>query len=182
MTTQKENKTAWAIDPAHSSIEFAIKHMMFSTVKGQFGKYDVLLDLNQAHPEASKVEVRIDAASINTGEQQRDDHLRSPDFLDVAKYPDLTFRSTRIEPHGEGRYRLAGDLTIHGVTRQIALDARLEGSGKDPWGKRRAGFTVEGELNRKDFGLVWNAALETGGWLVGENVRITVIAELVENS
>lgn len=174
-----QSGTKWALDPVHSSVDFAVKHMVISTVRGQFGKYEVMVELNEAELEKSTVAARIDVASIDTREAQRDGHLRSPDFFDVGQYPYLTFRSTRIEAKGDGEYKLIGDLSIRNVTRPVVLDM-VAGFGKDPWGKRRAGFSIEGALDRKDFGLTWNAVLETGGWLVGEKVKISVNAELVE--
>ena len=175
-----QTKPIWALDPAHSSIEFAVKHLVISTVKGHFGKYEVALDFDVEQPERSHVEARIDAASIDTREAQRDAHLRSADFFDAERHPYLTFTSKRVEPRGDGRYKVHGDLTIRGVTRPVALDAELGGIIKDPWGSRRAGISLEGALNRKDFGLTWNAALETGGLVVGDNVKIAINAELVQ--
>ncbi len=172
----------WALDPAHSSIEFAVKHMVIATVKGRFTGFDLDIDFDEAHPERTGVEARIDAASIDTKEPQRDAHLRSPDFLDAERFPHLVFRSRHIISKGDGRYDLAGDLTIRDVTQEVVLAAAFGGTGKDPWGNRRAGFSAEGVLNRKDFGLTWNQALETGGVLVGDKVKIAFEVELIERA
>lgn len=180
--TQNHSKSVWAIDPVHSSVEFVVKHMVIAKIRGRFGKFDIDVDFDQDHPEQSSVNVRIDVASIDTREADRDNHLRSADFFDVEKYPTITFKSRRVEPIGKGRSRMVGDLTIHDVTREVALDTEFTGTGRDPWGKERAGFTAETEINRKDFGLTWNVALETGGWLVGDTVQIYIEAELVKQN
>lgn len=179
LQTESPTRSAWVVDPAHTSVEFAAKHMMISTVRGRFTKFDVDVDLDEAYPERSKVEVRIDAASLDTKQEQRDGHLRSPDFLDVDKFPWITFKSRRVESHGNGSYNLVGDLTIRDVTREVVLDTTFAGVAKDPMGNRHAGFSAEGTINRKDFGLNWNMALETGGWLVGDTIKITIEVELI---
>jgi polyisoprenoid-binding protein YceI len=171
---------AWDFDPAHTTIGFSAKHMMVTTVRGKFTKYSGELDLNEQHPEQSKVSVTIETASLTTGQEQRDGHLRSPDFFDVANYPTITFKSTRVEKKGEDRYQLFGDLTIRGVTREVPLDVTVEGHGKTPYGKHVAGFTITGTITRKDFGLNWNVALETGGWLVSEQVKLEIEVEVAE--
>ena len=177
VVTQPTAATTWQIDPKHSVVEFAVKHMMFSTVKGRFSDVGGTIVYDEHDPARSKVEVEIDAASIDTREPQRDEHLRSADFFEVEKYPTITFRSTRVEPLSSDRMRVVGDLTMHGVTREVALEASFLGSGTNPWGQRVAGFSATGELNRKDFGLNWNAALEAGGVLVGEKIRINLEVE-----
>lgn len=181
MTTQTavQPPRRWAFDPAHSSAEFSVKHMVISTVRGRFSKVDVDVDFDEGQPERSKLAVRIDVASIDTRESKRDDHLRSEDFFDVATYPQMRFESTRVTRNGDGRYAVEGNLTIKGVTRPVSLDAELTGFGKDPWGNRRAGFSATTRVNRRDFGLTWNVALETGGVLVGDEVKISIDGELV---
>lgn len=169
----------WQIDPAHTLVELSARHMMFTTVKGRFtGVSGTIVD-NLEDPSQSSVEAEIDAASITTGDLQRDAHLQSPDFLDVAQYPTITFRSTRVEGTREA-FRLTGDLTIHGVARPVTLQAELTGTGKNPWGKEVAGFSATGQINRKDFGLNWNVALETGGLLVSDTVKITLEVQAVK--
>jgi len=165
---------AWAIDPSHSVVELAVKHMMFSTVKGRFARLSGAIVLDEANLNSSSVTAEIDAASIDTGEPQRDAHLRSADFLDVERFPTIAFRSTGVVPRGTGRFVLVGDLTIHGVTREVSLEAELAGTGTDPWGGQRAGFAATTAINRKDFGLTWNQALEAGGVLVSDQVKISL--------
>lgn len=167
-------KSTWQIDPAHTGVEFAVKHMMISTVKGRFGSVSGTITLDEADLSGSSVEVEIEAASIDTRQEQRDEHLRSADFFDVENFPQLTFRSRRIEATGSGRLRIVGDLTIRDQTREVVLDATDEGRGKDPWGNEKAGFTAQTSIDRRDFGLTWNAALETGGVLVANEIKITL--------
>ena len=169
-----QTATSWVIDPVHSVVELAVKHMMFSTVKGRFPKVAGTVVLNEADLTASSVVAEIDAASIDTGDQGRDGHLRSADFLDVEAFPSITFRSTEVVPHGQNRFVIAGDLTLHGVTREVTLEAELAGTGIDPWGGRRAGFTATTSINRRDFGLTWNQALEAGGVLVSDQIKISL--------
>jgi polyisoprenoid-binding protein YceI len=173
--------TTWNIDPVHSTAEFKVKHMMISNVKGQFTGVKGTLTLDESKVINSRVEASIDAASINTHEAQRDAHLKSADFFDVEKFPTLSFKSTRITRASDGDLAVAGDLTIHGVTRSVVFT--VEGPtapGKDPWGNTRVGLTATTKINRKDFGLTWNAALETGGILVGDDVTITLEVEFVK--
>jgi polyisoprenoid-binding protein YceI len=170
--------TAWKIDPTHSTVEFAVKHMMVTTVKGRFTDVSGTVEFDPHDPTGGRADVTIAAASVDTREAQRDAPLKSADFLDVERFPTLTFRSTKIAGTAT-EFTLTGDLTIRGVTRPIALDVTFGGSGKDPWGGERAGHTATGKLNRKDFGLTWNAALETGGLLVGDEVKITLEMELI---
>lgn len=169
----------WNVDVAHSAIHFYVRHMVISKVHGRFAKWEGTIQLDEQDPTRSAVEVRIDAASIDTQVADRDAHLRSADFLDVAKHPELRFTSRRIEKAGEG-YRVVGDLELHGVKREVVLDAEFAGVGKDPWGNTRAGFSAKASLDRKDFGLTWNAALEAGGVLVGEKVEIAIELEAVK--
>lgn len=170
----------WKIDPTHTQIEFSVKHMMISRVRGRFETFDGIFHLDAQNPAASRVEGTIDVTSLNTQDQQRDAHLRSADFFDVEKYPKMSFRSTRLEPVGQGRFKVYGDLTIKDVTRQVIFDVTDEGQVQDPWGNKRRGFSAGSKINRKDFGLTWNVALETGGWLVGDEVTISADVELVQ--
>jgi polyisoprenoid-binding protein YceI len=174
--------TTWQLDPAHSTIEFAVKHMMFTTVRGRFKSFSGTVQVDEQNPNNSRVEVTIDAASLDTGVGDRDAHLRTPDFLDVEQYPKITFRSTRVEGahRDEGdRFRVTGDLEIRGKAIPVTLDATFEGVGKDPWGKQRAGFTARAQIDRREWGLRWNQALETGGILVGNTVKIEVEAQAI---
>ena len=170
----------WRIDPAHSSINFAVRHMMISTVRGKFNDFQGNIDFNEANPEKTKVHVTIDAASIDTREEDRDNHLRSEDFLYVEKYPEITFEGKRVEVHNDENATLIGDLTIRDETHEVEVDVEFQGMAKSPWGTMSAGFTGETELNRKNWGLVWNQALETGGVLVGDKVTINIELELVK--
>jgi polyisoprenoid-binding protein YceI len=172
--------TTWNIDPVHSTAQFKVKHMMISNVKGEFTSLKGSLELDADDPENSKVEAEIDAATINTREPQRDAHLRSADFFDVERFPALAFRSTRVSPKADGELAVAGELTIHGVSRNVTF--AVEGPSapaKDPWGNTRIGLSATTRINRKDFGLTWNAALETGGILVGDEVTITLDLQFV---
>ena len=172
--------TSWQIDPAHTLAEFAVKHLMITTVRGRFGSVKGSVHVDSAKPLRPDIRIIIDAASIDSREPKRDEHLKSPDFLDVAKYPTISFVGKRLEGDITGEFRLIGDLTIRGVTREVALDASFEGQTKDPWGGERLGFSATARLNRKDFDLRWNVALEAGGVLVGDDVRIMIDAQLVK--
>jgi polyisoprenoid-binding protein YceI len=174
--------SAWNIDPSHSAIAFSVRHMVVSKTRGRFTKWSGQLRFDAENPTASSVEVSIDPASLDTADAQRDAHLRSADFFDVEKYPSASFRSTKVEVSAEDRYRVTGDLTIHGVTKPVVLDVTYEGSGKDPWGGERAGFLASTSIVRKDFGLEWNKALDTGGVLVGEKVELTLEIEAVKQA
>ncbi len=174
--------TTWTVDPAHTHVEFAIRHMMIATVKGRFGAVAGTVLLDEAQPGKSAVNVTIDVASIDTREAQRDGHLRSADFFDAETFPKMTFRSTRVERTAADRFKVAGELTIRAVSRPVVLDVTAEGRGKDPWGNERAGFSASGAIKRSDFGLTWNQTLETGGVLVGDEVKISVDAELVKQA
>ena len=172
----------WNIDSTHSTVGFSIRHMVFSKVRGRFLKYTGALQLDDSDPGKSWVEVTIDAASIDTGTAQRDTHLRSADFFDVETYPDLRFRSTRVEDVGDGRLRVVGELTIRDTTREIVLDAEPAGRGMDPWGNERIGFVARTSIDRKDFGLQWNQLLEAGGVLVGDRVDIELDVQAVNTA
>jgi polyisoprenoid-binding protein YceI len=169
----------FSVDKAHSAVGFTVRHMMFAKVSGLFKEWDAKLAYDASDPTRSSVQVDIAAASIETREAQRDAHLRSGDFFDVEKFPKLTFQSTRIASAGAGHYKLTGDLTIHGVTREVALEVEETGRGKDPWGNDRIGFHAKTFISRADFGLKWNQALEAGGVLVSDKVDIEVEAEVV---
>ena len=168
----------WQLDKAHSDIQFAVRHMMISTVRGRFEEFDGIFDVNEADPTQSKIEVVIQAASINTKEPQRDADLKSPNFLDVEKYPTLTFKSTRVEKIDDAQARMIGDLTIKDITKEVVLDVEYAGQAKSPWGIVSAGFTGTTNIDRKDWGLTYNAVLETGGVLVGDEVKINIELEL----
>jgi polyisoprenoid-binding protein YceI len=173
--------TTWNIDPAHTFAEFKVKHMMIASVKGRFSKVSGVLALDESRLANSRVEASIEAASIETLDGQRDAHLKSADFFDVEKFPTLNFKSTGISIAGDGELSVEGDLTIHGVTRKVRFAAEGPTSPmKDPWGNTRVAISANTKINRKDFGLAWNAALETGGILVGEDVTITLEAEFVK--
>jgi|SRR5215203_5848537 len=178
--TTQTGVTAWSIDPAHSHVEFAVKHLMISTVKGRFGIVHGTVSTDEADPSKAQVEVEIDADSIDTREGQRDTHLKSADFFDVEKFPKLSFRSTRIHDVDGADFKLTGDLTIHGLTRPVTLEVTSEGRGKDPWGGERAGFSAKGKIKRSEFGLTWNQVLETGGFVVGDDIKISLDVELVK--
>jgi polyisoprenoid-binding protein YceI len=180
---QGTKPTQWTIDPAHSAAHFSVRHLMISNVRGEFTKVTGSATIDPVNSAKSSVEITIDAASINTREPQRDEHLKSPDFLDVAKYPTLTFRSTKIEAQGAENFKLTGDLTIRGVTKGVTFD--VEGptpAVKDPWGNLRAGVSASTKINRKEFGVAFNALTETGGVMVGDEVKITIEAELIQQA
>lgn len=180
-TALQVSSSIWNIDPVHSVVEFKVKHMMISNVKGHFSKVAGTLSLDEGHPENSSVEASIEVASINTHDAQRDGHLISPDFFDAEKFPTINFKSTSVKPTGQASGTVEGDLTIHGVTRKVVLD--VEGPtapGKDPWGNTRVGATASTKISRKDFGLTWNAALETGGVLIGDEVTIMLDVQFVK--
>lgn len=173
---------AWDIDTAHSSIEFTAKHMMVTNVKGRFTRFSGDAHLDETNPANSRVDVTIDLASLTTGTEGRDNHLRSADFFDVENHPTATFYSTKVEKVGEDRLRVTGDLTIRGVTKPVTLDVTVEGKVKDMQGKDRYGFTATTSFSRKDFGLEWNVALESGGWLVSDQVKISLEVEVVDKA
>ena len=177
-TAVAESRSTWTIDPSHTTVEFVAKHMMITTVKGRFAEVAGTIVADESNIADSSVEVTMQAASLDTRSEQRDAHLRSPDFLDVEQYPEVTFESTAVRGAKE-KFQLTGDLTIRGVTRPITLDVTFEGEGKDPWGGTRASFSAHGKFDRRDFGLTWNVALETGGILVSNEVKINVEAQVV---
>ena len=171
---------AWQVDYAHSHLQFSVKHMMITWVRGQFSKFTVDGDFDEKQPERSTLEVKIDAASIDTKMEQRDAHLRSADFLDAEHYPHIVFKGKRGEVLEGQRGRLIGDLTIKDVTREVVLEVEHTGMAKTPWGTLAAGFTAHTRINRKDWGLNWNKALETGGWLVGDEIKIDIEIEFTK--
>ena len=171
----------WNLDASHSEIEFKVRHMMISTVKGSFTSFDVKLTTESEDLKNSSIEVSIDIESINTKNEQRDQHLKSGDFFNVAEFPKITFQSTAIEQLNEEEFKVTGDLTVKGVTKSITFDAELGGVAKDPWGNLKAGYTIKGAINRADFDLSWNAALETGGVMVSEEVKFTADVQFVKS-
>ena len=181
-TSQPTGTTTWNIDPTHTTVEFSAKHMMITTVKGRFRDVTGSITIDEQHPDRSKVDVTFKAESIDTGVPQRDGHLVSADFLDVATHPTVTFKSKRVEgasvESGE-EFTVVGDLTIRGTTREVTLTATYEGRGRDPWGGERISFTAKGKIDRREFGLTWNQALETGGILVSNDIKINIEAQAV---
>ena len=172
----------WTFDVNHASADFAAKHMMITTVRGSFRNVTGTIDFDPAHPEQASVEAVIDTTSMTTtGVQQRDDHLKSADFLEVEKYPTITFKSTKVVPSADGKEaKVTGDLTIHGVTRPVTMDVEYLGQLNSPFGDVRAGFAATTKINREDFGLTWNMALEAGGWLVGKDITINLEVEAIQ--
>jgi polyisoprenoid-binding protein YceI len=188
MTTQSETtattRSIWKLDPNHTLVEFSGKHMMFTTVKGHFKNVNGTIVLDEADPSRSSVEVEIDASTLYSGVERRDTHLKSPDFLDIQNYSVITFKSTRVEPESNDHAKVIGDLTIRGVTREVVLDTELTGRGKMPMpgAPETVGFEARTQINRKDFGLNWNVALETGGLLVGDIIKIEIAVEAHKQS
>jgi polyisoprenoid-binding protein YceI len=170
--------TTWQLDPVHSSVEFAVKHLMIATVKGSFSGFEASLSVGEKASSA-KVTAKVDAATISTKNEQRDTHLRSADFFETEKYPTIEFQSTRVVGDTSGEFKLVGNLTMHGVTKEITLDATFEGQGKDPWGGTRIGYSATGKIRRSDFGLTWNQALEAGGVVVSDDIKISLEAQFV---
>jgi polyisoprenoid-binding protein YceI len=168
---------SWVIDNAHTHVGFSVKHMMVSTVRGHFKTYGGTVNLDSKDFTRSKFQGEVEVASIDTNNTDRDNHLKSADFFDAANHPKITFETTRIEPKGEGEFAVQGDLSIRGVTKPVTFTVEFHGTGKNPWGKTVAGLHAHATINRKDFGLNWNAALETGGILVGETVKIELDLE-----
>ena len=171
---------AWQIDASHSSIGFSVKHMMISTARGVFERFTGTVEADENNPTAAKVDVQIETASVNTRDEKRDGHLRSPDFFNSDEFPYMTFVSKRVEQIDANTGKLIGDLTIRDITREVALDFEYSGMAKSPWGTTSAGFSAETKINRKDWNLTWNVGLETGGLLVGEEVKIHIELELVK--
>jgi len=180
-TAAPANVMTWQVDPSHTQVEFAVRHLMISTVRGRFSDVQGSIRVPDGDFGRADIEARIGVQSIDTREPQRDAHLKSADFFDAERFPEITFRSRRIEadPRNPARFLVVGDLTIHGVTREITLTAIAEGRGRDPWGNDRAGFSLNGKLSRKDFGLTWNQLLETGGVAVGDEIKISIDSEIV---
>ncbi|QRK10377.1 YceI family protein [Archangium violaceum] len=170
----------WNIDTTHSGIHFSVRHMVIAKVRGSFRTYSGTVSLDEQDISASSVSVRIETASIDTGVEQRDTHLRSADFFDVEKFPTITFQSTKVEKSSGNGLRVTGNLTLRDVTREVVLEAEQLGIGKDPWGNVKAAFEAKTSVDRRDFGLKWNQALETGGVLVGEKVEITLEIQAVK--
>lgn len=175
------SKSTWVLDSAHSLVEFSVKHLMIATVKGRFNKVEGQVVVDPAEITGAEIAGTVEVASIDTGDGQRDGHLRSADFFDVENHPTISFKSWRVEPAGD-EYRLVGDLTIMGITKTAIWNLTFEGTGKDPWGNERIAFTAETKVDRREFGLVWNAALETGGVLVGDQVKIAVHLEGIKQA
>lgn len=170
----------WQIDHSHSHIYFTARHMMISKVRGRFEQWQGSVQFDETNPAATAVNVTVDVSSINTRDPQRDGHLNSPDFFNVAQFPHMTFKSTRVELLNDTEAKLVGDLTIRGITREVVFDVDYAGQAKSPWGTTSAGFSASGVINRKDWGLTWNQTLETGGMLVGEKINIEIELELVQ--
>ncbi len=175
-------KSKWIVDTAHSSIDFAVKHMMIATVKGTFHNFDASIEADPTDLTTANIRFTVDVASVDTRNSDRDAHLKNADFFDVEKYPQITFQSTKIVKTGEGEYDVTGDLTIHGTTRPETFAVTFEGQGKDPWGNEKVGFSAEGKINRSDYGLKYNAALETGGVMIGEQVKISIQIEAAKQA
>lgn len=174
------SKTKWAIDPTHSEIGFKVKHMMFTNVSGQFSKFDATIEAEENDFENAKIHFTGAIDSITTGNVDRDAHLLSADFFDAAQYPVIKFEATSFSKVNEGDYNLVGDLSMHGVTKSVTLPAEFSGLMKDPWGNTKLAFSLQGKINRKEWGLNWNSALETGGVLVGEEVRLNIELQFVK--
>lgn len=173
--------TQYTIDPAHSSVQFSVRHLMVSNVRGAFTGVQGTVTIDPAEPERGSIQADIDVNTIATNDPNRDTHLKSPDFLHFDQYPKITFRSTKIEKHGANSFRVTGDLTLHGVTKPVTLEVEeVTEEAKDPWGNTRIGASAKGKLKRSDFGLTWNAALETGGFMVGDDVKLDFELELVK--
>ena len=178
--TSKNDLPNWGIDLAHSSVGFSVRHLVVSKVRGKFTRWNGTIRMDEHDLARSEVDVAIETGSVDTGVEQRDNHLRSPDFFEVEKYPTMTFKSTRVEKAPDGALRLFGNLTLHGVTKPVTLDVEYAGSQKDPWGGLRAGFSARTSLDRREFGLSYNQLLETGGVVVGEKVDIDIEVEAVK--
>ena len=177
-TVQAQENLIYALDPSHSTVEFVVRHLMISKVRGRFASFSGQIDLAPGSDMPEAISASIDINSIDTREDQRDNHLRSADFFEVEKYPTMTFQSTRIEGTS-GDFKVYGNLTLHGVTKEVVLKGEFEGRGSDPWGGQRAGYSAHTTINRRDFGLNWNAALETGGVVVSDEVKIELNVEAI---
>jgi polyisoprenoid-binding protein YceI len=179
-TTAAGTRTTWKIDATHTSVEFSAKHLMITTVKGRIAEVEGTIYTDEKNPQNSSVEATLKATSIDTRTDQRDQHLRSADFLNVEKYPEIKFKSTRITGDKE-EFKLTGNLTIRDVTKEITLDVHFEGRNKDPWGGERVGFNATGKFDRRDFGLTWDQALETGGVVVGNDIKVNIEVQAVKS-
>ena len=177
---QTGQKTTWKVDAAHSRLGFAIKHLMIATVRGSFTRVEGTVLVDENDPTGAVVDVTVPVGSISTGDEKRDEHLRSPDFFDAERFPQMAFRSKHVEKTGGSSFRITGDLTIRDVTREVVLDAELLGRAKDPWGQEHAAFEARTKFKRSEYGLTWNAALETGGVLVGDEVKVEIEAQLIK--
>jgi polyisoprenoid-binding protein YceI len=166
--------TKWALDTAHSSVDFSVKHMMIANVKGTFNSFSAVIEAEPTDLTTAKIDFSIALSSVDTRNADRDNHLRSADFFDVEKYPTLTFKASSIQKTGNDEYNVTGNVSLHGVTKQETFTVTYEGTGKDPWGNMKVGFSVEGKIKRSDYGLKWNAALETGGVLVGDDIKVSL--------
>ncbi|MBT2615176.1 MULTISPECIES: YceI family protein [unclassified Bacillus (in: firmicutes)] len=175
-------KTNWIVDPTHSAIEFSVKHMMIAKVKGSFNKFEASILANPSDLTTAEIDFTVDVASIDTRNADRDNHLRSADFFDVEKNPTLTFKSTKIVKTDEDEYDVTGNVTLNGVTQEETFSITFEGQGKDPWGNEKAGFSGKGKVKRSDYGLTYNAALETGGVLIGDQITLTIEIEAAKEA
>lgn len=173
-------KSTWAIDPTHSEIGFKVKHMMFTNVSGKFNAFEAIIENEDDQFETSKINFSADVNTVDTNNGDRDNHLRSADFFDVEKFPKLSFVGTSIKKLNEGLFQIEGDLTIKDITKNVSLETEYSGLMKDPWGNTKAGLSISGKINRKDFGLTWNSTLETGGVLVGEEIKLNVEIQLIK--
>ena len=173
----------WEIDPAHTNVQFSVRHLMINNVRGEFGKVAGAVVADEANPTAARIEAAIETASVDTRNEKRDADLRSANFLDVSKFPTISFRSTKVEKAGDGKWKATGDLTLHGVTREVVLDVEASAAPvKDPWGNTRAGAQAQTKINRQDFGITFNKSLDGGGVLVGDEVAITIDVEVVKKA
>ena len=170
----------WNIDPTHSTAEFSVRHLMITNVKGRFGALSGVVNYSPEKPEAISIEATIDATSIDTRDEKRDGHLKSADFFDVEKFPTISFKSTSVKAKSKNEFDVTGDLTMHGVTKKVTLPVTFGGQAKDPWGNTRAGFDIETTLDRKDYGIVWNKALDSGGVMLGDDVKVAINLEAVK--
>ncbi len=173
-------KTAWAIDPTHSAIEFKVKHMMFTNVSGKFNQFKATIENEDEQFETSSIQFSADVSSVDTNNTDRDNHLKSADFFEADNFPKLSFTSTGIKKTDDNEFEILGDLTVKNTTKNVTLKAEYSGLMKDPWGNTKIGLSISGKINRKDFGLTWNAALETGGVLVGEEVKLVADVQFVK--
>lgn len=172
----------WQIDPSHTRVQFSARHMMITTVRGEFNAFEGSVEFDEANPEATTVDIEVDLASISTRDEKRDGHLKSGDFFDIENYPKMTFKSTSVEKTGDSTAKLTGDLTIKDVTKPVTLDVNYHGMAKSPWGQEVAGFDAKGTINRTEWGLTWNVPLETGGILVSEDIKIELEVEIIKQA